>query len=319
MRRELTGSQRAHFFHTMGLKLNKCLSPEMSCTNAAIRAHSVQKSTALSFIEEQGHVYGLSMKFGDGEPICEFKKIGRNNASTFTGLCNLHDTEIFRPIDTRPLDLNDVEQLFLIAYRSITRELHVLMESAIRLQMAHQTNVKMGIVKPDEPTISALAPVDAMHKSWLVWRYRYMHYDVNFAKGMYQGIAHSMFKISGRQAVAASSSFFPTDDNPHNKKAVRIALNLIPLSLEETAVIFSYPKVHSGPARRHIAPVMMKRGEEQLLALSTLALDTTENFFLRPSHVDSWSNEKKGFIQEAYFSTVKHGAHLKPHQELMLF
>lgn len=146
-----------------------------------------------------------------------------------------------------------------------------------------------------------------------------MHYDMQFAKGRYQEIAHSIFKISDRQAVLASSSFFPTDKNPYNKKAVRIALNMIPLSTDETAVIFSYPKVHSGPARRHIAPIMMKRGEEQLLTLSTLALDTTENFFLRPSHVDSWSNEKKVFIQEAYFSTVKHGAYLKPRPELMLF
>lgn len=94
---------------------------------------------------------------------------------------------------------------------------------------------------------------------------------------------------------------------------------MIPLSVDETAVIFSYPKVHSGPARRHIAPVMMKSGEDQLLALSTLALDTTENFFLRASHVDSWSDEKKAFIQKAYFSTVKDGAYLKPHAELMLF
>lgn len=154
----LTGTQKALFFKTIGLKFNKCLSPEMSCTNAAIRAHSVQKSTALSFIEEQGHVYGLKMKIDDGKPACAFEKLGRNNASTFTGFCNLHDTEIFRPIDTKPLDLNDAEQLFLVAYRSITRELHVVMEGAVRLQTLHQTHVNSGVVSPDQPTISAAAP-----------------------------------------------------------------------------------------------------------------------------------------------------------------
>ncbi|MCR6502506.1 hypothetical protein MUO32_26105 [Shinella sp. CPCC 101442] len=319
MQSRTDGEQKAQFFKSMGLKFNKCLSPEMSCTNAAIRAHSVQKSTALSFIEEHGHVCGLKLKVGNGEPVCEFEKVGRNNASTFTGFCNAHDTEIFLPVDTKPLDLGDAEQLFLIAYRSITRELHVVMESAVKLQTLHQTHVNLGVVKPNEPTASAAAPVNAMFKSWLVWRYRLMHYDMNLAKGRYREIAHSIFKISGRRAALASSSFFPTDENPHNKKAVRIALNMIPLSVDETAVIFSYPKVHSGPARKHIAPVMMKSGEDQLLALSTLALDTTENFFIRPSHVDSWSDEKKAFIQEAYFSTVKDGAFLKPHANLMLF
>lgn len=168
----------------------------MSCTNTAIRAHSVQKSTALSFIEEHGHVCGLKMKIHDGEPLCEFEKIGRNNASTFTGFCNVHDTEIFLPIETKPLDLNDAEQLFLIAYRSITRELHVVLESAVKLQTLYQTHVNLGVVKPNEPTASAAAPVEAMFKSWLVWRYRLMHYDMNFAGGRYREIAHSIFKVS---------------------------------------------------------------------------------------------------------------------------
>jgi hypothetical protein len=49
---------------------------------------------------------------------------GRNEASTFTGLCSAHDADLFRPIDTRELDVNDREQFFLLAYRSVTREVH---------------------------------------------------------------------------------------------------------------------------------------------------------------------------------------------------
>jgi hypothetical protein len=84
-------------------------------------------------------------------------------------------------------------------------------------------------------------------------------------------------------------------------------------------VIFSYPKTQSAHARKYIAPVMLKNGDTRLLALSTLVLDTTENFYLRPSHVDSWASEKRDAIQKAYFSTVKDGAFLEPTPEYMLF
>jgi len=313
------GDQKGRFHKAINQKFNKCLCPDMACEKPAIRAHSVQKATALSFIEEAQHVYGLKMSFKGAEPICEFEKIGRNNASTFTGFCSQHDTEIFRPIDTKPLNLKDEEQLFLIAYRSVTRELHAVFEGAAKLQHVHESNVKLGRVKADDPTISALAPVEAIFKAWLTWRYRCDHYDINLLKCQYREISHSIFSISGQPAVVASSSFFPTIENPRDNKKPRIALNIIPLSNDETAVIFSYPKAQSANARKYIAPIMLKSGEDRLLALSTLALDTTENFFLRPSHVDSWSAEKRAFIQKAYFSTVKDGAFLAPEPEYMLF
>lgn len=291
----------------------------MTCQKTAIRAHSVQKSTALSFIEEDNHVYGFKINFAGARPVCELERVGRNNASTFTGFCNQHDTEIFRTIDTKPLDLENAEQLFLIAYRSVTRELHAVFEGAAKLQYTHQSNVKLGRVNPNELTISAMAPVAAMYKAWMTLQYRFDHYDQNMLKGRFGEITHSIFMISDRPAVLASSSFFPTIENPKDNKMPRIALNMIPLSENETAVIFSYPKVQSARARKFIAPIMLKIGEERLLALSTLALDTTENFFLRPSHVDGWSAAKKHIIQESYFSTVTKGAFLKARPEYMLF
>ena len=291
----------------------------MSCENTAIRAHSVQKSTALPFIEEAKHVYRLNVNYAGKKPVCEFQKLGRNNASTFTGLCNKHDTEIFRPIDTKPLDLEDNEQLFLIAYRSITRELHAVLEGAAKLQVTHNNNENFGLADPKVKRMSAMASTGAYFKAWLTWRYRLEHFDKKLVKEKYREICHSIFTISGRQAVLASSSFFPIEDNPKDIRKPRITLNMIPFSQNETAVIFSYPKSHSSMARKYISPIMLGSGENKLLALSTLILDTTENFFLRPSHVDSWSAEKKTFIQEAYFSTVKQGAYLKVQPEFMLF
>ena len=103
----------AEFFKTMKWGFSKCLGPTLTCQESAIRAHSVQNANALSLIEEDNHVYELKMQVTGGEPVCAFQKVGRNRASTFAGMCKQHDTEIFRPIDTKPLSTGNLEQLFL--------------------------------------------------------------------------------------------------------------------------------------------------------------------------------------------------------------
>ena len=105
------GQRKAQFYDAIKLRFNKCLDVTMSCSHAAIRAHSVQNSTALSYIEEDGHVSELRLRIENDKPVCRFQRIGRNNASTFTGLCGTHDTELLKPIDTKPLNITDAEQL----------------------------------------------------------------------------------------------------------------------------------------------------------------------------------------------------------------
>ena len=89
----------SEFLATMQVRFTKCLDPTLTCGNDAIKAHSVQNAAALSLIEEDNHVYELKMRIILGEPVCAFQRVGRNIASTFTGLCGQHDAEIFRPID----------------------------------------------------------------------------------------------------------------------------------------------------------------------------------------------------------------------------
>jgi hypothetical protein len=314
---ELEGKGRQRFFESMKLKYNKCLFPFMVCEKTAIQAHSVQKSTALSFIEEAGHVCELRTRIKNG-PVCEFVKVGRNTASTFTGFCSQHDAMLFRPIDTEPLDLEDEKQLFLIAYRSITRELHAAIEGARKIQAVYRSHVDQGLIMEEDWSAAAQSTYPS-YKSWITYLYRHNHYDSKLVRGLFQDVSHSIFKISGRRALLAASSFFAVDDRQIAQNTVWIALNVVPLAEDETAVIFSYPRVHSEIAERRIAPVMQKTGEGQLLALSTLVLDTTENFFIRPSNVASWSNEKKALIEKAYLSTATEGAVLSAQPEFMLF
>jgi len=92
--------------------------------NEIISAHSIQKSNQLGEIVEAGHVYRITAAITNSldenwRPAP--KKIGWKKASTFSGFCKYHDNEVFKPIDSYPLEPN-LEQVALYAYRCMCRE-----------------------------------------------------------------------------------------------------------------------------------------------------------------------------------------------------
>ena len=307
------------FFQTMKIRFEKCLEPTLSCNKPAIRAHSVQNATALELIAEENHVYELRVRIRNGQPHCAFEKIGRNHASTFSGLCAYHDTEIFKPIDTKPLSLDDREQLFLIAYRSVTRELHTVMEAAMRLQATLEHQIAAGVVPRDSSSSAMWEATGHMVKAWGMWKHRLEFYDRPFVSGRFDNVRHSAFTIESRKPILASSSFFSVDDKVWGERFAGVTLNVIPTAATQSTVIVSYPREQSSKARRYIAPIFGKGGEERLYALSQMLIDRAENFFVSPSHVDNWTVEKRRSIEDAFVGTVIHRQTAKSSSDLMLF
>jgi hypothetical protein len=86
-----------------------------------------------------GHVYGFDFL---GQPDAEghfpYKLIGIRQASTFTGFCSRHDTEMFRALESQPFTATK-EQLFLLAYRALAKEVY-----AKRLAIRHMPLLRKG-------------------------------------------------------------------------------------------------------------------------------------------------------------------------------
>jgi hypothetical protein len=100
------------------------LASPQECKGKIVRAHTLQKSGSLSTISVNRHVYGLEeggMPDDNGYP--PFKLIGVNEASTFTGFCQRHDTELFQPLEMKPFTTSK-EQFFLLAYRALSKEVY---------------------------------------------------------------------------------------------------------------------------------------------------------------------------------------------------
>ena len=109
------------------------LASEQECKGPIVRAHTLPRSGSLLAICAERHVYGLeSGGMPDDNGIFPFKRIGVNQASTFTGFCQRHDTELFRPLEIEPFTASK-EQLFLVAYRALSKEVYAK-RFALRVQ-----------------------------------------------------------------------------------------------------------------------------------------------------------------------------------------
>src|SRR5690348_6712821 len=74
------------------------LASATACRGPIVRAHSIPRSAGLAAIAENGHVFGpdddfMSIAKSKGE--LNYHRIGINEASTFTGFCQFHDTTTF--------------------------------------------------------------------------------------------------------------------------------------------------------------------------------------------------------------------------------
>jgi hypothetical protein len=204
----------------------------MQCDQPAIRAHSIQNRQTIALLEQDNHVLAWQPRFSQAGPDIALRRIGRNDASTFMGFCNQHDTDLFRPLDTKALDGADREQLFLLAYRGITSELHAIMIGVVQLQSL--SRVERGADSPDSSSPAGQKALGQMLLSWATWRYRHSYYDEPLLHRSFDGVEHDVLDLNDQAPCLAASSFITVKDVPLNEELVGVAINILPVSETRT-------------------------------------------------------------------------------------
>ena len=148
------------FFDLRKQGYSRCLHYSMDCQKDAIRAHSIQNGKVLDLLQRENHVIFPKHKIVEGNATAEFGLIGLNQASTFTGLCADHDTELFKLADTLPLDTGNKEQLNQYAYRAVMREFHTCVEEGGRFFALEADNIKNGVTNPNTPNAAGRAAIE---------------------------------------------------------------------------------------------------------------------------------------------------------------
>ena len=131
--------------------VGKCWAPFVDCPNSPINAHSVQNRRTLELIQEAGKVTQIGGKLTQDGQNTVFRKVGRNKASTFRGLCAEHDREIFKLIDTNPLDSTNSHMCDLLVWRAITSEMAAKLNMAVYFQTKYKQLIENEEIAENEP------------------------------------------------------------------------------------------------------------------------------------------------------------------------
>ena len=292
-------------YSAQSVRLNRCLAPSGTCENSAIRAHSVQNAAVMGLLQRNGHVKASSPRIHKDDSFSlVWQDTGRNLATTFEGFCSAHDTDLFLPIDSRPLDVADREQLFLYAYRAVARELHTAMEAGIRTQSIYKQRVEAGIDKGDQPGAAGMLAVELMASAYSTYEYK-TALDQALTERRYEVLNHEIIRLTNQAPAIAASVFFGLDTRQYDEERPRVALNIFPTAKDETLAIFSFTEKDAVAILEYIRGILESDGFYQKYLLSRTLLMHGENFVVAPSIFDSWPPQKRDAISDFSLKTVR--------------
>jgi len=299
---ELTKSS----FKAAGAKSGRCVYPvEPACTNKPCNAHSIQKGTVLDSLAEEGHVVMLKTDRVDrGRRVrARFKRVGCNDATTFAGLCAQHDAELFTPIDQRTFNLEDSEQLFLLAYRSVLRQAHAIPTAARAVDMLREKKVQLKLLEPEEVAVEG-EPVGRLRGDVGPMSEEKRAFDQAYLDGRFEDVEHEIAWTPRSLPSLAVSSFFSIGYNPRSSQQMPVAFNVFPYDGKH-AVVFSFRKPSKLITQDLVFGLKQTTGEERFRAVSLLVLKNSDNFVLRPSLYNSFGEAQKQVMRDYFLGTVK--------------
>jgi hypothetical protein len=293
-------------FKNQNIDFKKCIAPEGlgTCFKETIRAHSIQNHQILDVLQRDGHVVMLKVTLdGPMSVRVGFEHVGRNKATTFTGLCHYHDSEIFKPIEEHPIDIDDEYHLFLLAYKAVTKQTYASINSAYQAELLTTKKKELGSLSnsklTDEEKQVYLMSIDS-HKTYL---YK-VEYDKAFLSQEYDKVCHDVIVFpNSSPKIAVNSLFTPRGNVQNESKIERIALNVFPRG-NNTTVIFSYLRNDKVFVNPHIKEILGARDHDCRYLLSKFILQYCENFVLSPSHFEKITEDSRRAMIDFFISTI---------------
>lgn len=245
--------------------------------------------------------------------------VSRNDASTFTGLCSKHDTELFKAIDTDPLDVGNCEHLRQLAYRSVMREMHIELANGELAWAMHEEICKERQADPNEvATKASLLFIAFNKKAHEVFRYRIKHFDKPSEKGNAPNLRHLIIEMDNQQPVLAVSSLFSTGFTEQGDM-IGPTLNIVPLNEKKSVAIISYPHEQETAVKTSLAKIFDADEQTLKYELAKLVIQRVESFTLSPTHYDTWSEDKRARVLREFEASLAEPKGIPDHADLNIF
>jgi hypothetical protein len=263
----------------------------LDCKSVCIKAHSISNSRYLKKISKDGRVlYMKSEGYKGGHMPLE--PIGRAQATTFRGFCDVHD-KYFEPVDTQDYFISDLKMNFLFAFRAAAREYTVRQgaEKMIRdvvdgknLELAMSSQGKLlledyllGFSKgtSDLENIRII-----LNNNFLQKRYWKLNTEVLILVGEYPIVASSIFKIEKGPDGAVINDI-------KNLKSIGrpCFLTLFPQEGRTFCILSWFRK--DNQYYQSLSGMNNLSDKEKKVVISNLLISYVENFAVNP---DYWSN-----------------------------
>lgn len=265
-------------------KKRKCVIS--GCNNNAINSHLLQRNGILNNISENGHVIERRVKdpnqFVMGVTPSEYKRVGLKNALSKPLLCNYHDTEIFKPIESDNVDFDSYYSHLLLSYRATLAELRTKEITIEKLQ--NTLDSKILHEKFDRFPIETLIDgmklgINDIMKFIKIFEQELQSENENF---VFQSFSYPLIKVYGSAAFTPDKTFDWNSTNP-DIPYEQIFIHIIPLK-QELKIIAGYHKdFQNRYVRKFIYNLSaIKRKNKLGIELTKLFCDRIENWGMSP-------------------------------------
>lgn len=294
-------------------KVIECLCPrKIECSGKIIKAHSIQNNKILNRISKNGLV--TQIKLEEALYTQDATKIGRKIATTFSGFCNYHDNQLFKPIEAQDYKPNNKEQEFLFAYRAFAREFNIKKTS-------EKVYKKCIEIFPNLPYFNGMQEW-AKHSLKELNKLNNLFYQ-SFLNENYEVIETKLVELQKEYLIAVSSVFaleYDFEGNQINQidnkrqKLKILFLTIFPQS-GKTYALISYLKEESEDFEFLEGQILNLKEDIIIKKLNLLIAHYCENFAYSPQKWEQMGKlENKEFIKT--FIGTEYSIKLKEPQAL---
>jgi hypothetical protein len=158
------------------------------------------------------------------------------------------------------------------------------MDGAAKIQSKCMSRVERGLDPANDMSHAGIIATQQLMNAFWTYQYRAINFDEALLGRDFDAIKHDVIVMDRQAPAIAVSSLFSLDEILKDDDIVRIVLNVLPITAQETLAIFSYTQEDYGKARAMLDRAMSARGEHQKYELSKLILTRIENFLIAPKH-----------------------------------
>lgn len=288
-------------------RVKKCMHPSAphDCSGSIVRAHTIQRSGGLSRIAQNQHVYSVKQ-----ESLTRFprrwtpQKIGLNEASTFTGFCNRHDSQLFRPVEQQPFNWG-AEHCFLLTYRALARELYAK-EVAHTGYSLIQNMYPLTERDAQRATLASEANLQGLKEL----QQQKDRYDKILLTGSYDDVEFICFRLDKCPDFLCSTFFSPwfdfeeirlQDGTDYSTLVEGLGLSIIPIDIGG-AVVFSWLR-DQVPCSRFINSFRRVTSIHRAETLRQLIFAVADNIYMSPKWWEGITDSDRDHF-EMYFHMV---------------